>query len=150
MGLRIGKPEVLDDAICFVNRKNTPTAPIRFKLVLEIALPASHRAAPLAAVFHVAFRNCFLIDAVPDAAVHAVWESFNNTADGFSVNEAEMIAICQCLQEVLDFDRAAMAAETRRMFRLLDTDEVRTDSNAVCMHTCGYKCPRSLHSPSGG
>lgn len=76
-------------------------------------------------------RSC----AVPTEVVHGVWDAFNTTADGLSINEAECISICSCLQTLLGHDRGAVASATRRLFRLLDIDEVGApQQNSYCVY----------------
>jgi hypothetical protein len=58
--------------------------------------------------------------------VNALWESFNDVAEGFGLNQDEMAEICRVLQTSLEIHaRADMDQLSAALFGALDTDEVR-------------------------
>lgn len=58
--------------------------------------------------------------------MNALWESFNDVAEGFGLNQDEMAEICRALMPSLEVHaRADMDQLSIALFSALDTDEVR-------------------------
>ena len=57
------------------------------------------------------------------AAIEAMWDTFNNVADGFGINGQEFEEICAELGTELDVTAERMDELSRDMFRVFDTDE---------------------------
>ena len=57
------------------------------------------------------------------AAIEAMWDTFNNVADGFGINAQEFEEICAELGTELDVPKERMDELSREMFMAFDTDE---------------------------
>lgn len=82
-----------------------------------------------AAVVVVVFERVCLILCVYSASekdVNKLWETFNDVAEGFGLNQDEACEICRALQPALEIHaKAEMDQLTTALFTALDTDEVR-------------------------
>ena len=58
------------------------------------------------------------------AAIEAMWDTFNNVADGFGINCQEFQEVCCELGTELDIPKDRMDALSEEIFKALDTDEV--------------------------
>jgi hypothetical protein len=70
------------------------------------------------------------INAVSFAAIEAMWDTFNNVADGFGINCQEFQEICSELGTELDIPKDRMDALAEEVFKAFDTDEVL--QNMLC------------------
>lgn len=62
--------------------------------------------------------------------MNALWESFNDVAEGFGLSQDEMAEICRALQPSLEVHaRADMDQLSAALFSALDTDEVRPNAS---------------------
>lgn len=58
--------------------------------------------------------------------MNKLWETFNDVAEGFGLNQDETCEICRALQPTLEIHaKAEMDQLTTALFTALDTDEVR-------------------------
>jgi len=53
---------------------------------------------------------------VSPGAIEALWESFNDVADGFGINLCEMQMICQDLTAELELDRSMLNKKVEELF----------------------------------
>ncbi|EQC40263.1 hypothetical protein SDRG_02167 [Saprolegnia diclina VS20] len=61
---------------------------------------------------------------ISEKDVNKCWESFNDVAEGFGINKAEMIDICSPLQDTFEIKaKAEMERITALLFEAMDTDE---------------------------
>lgn len=57
--------------------------------------------------------------------VNKLWETFNDVAEGFGLNQDEASEVCRALQPALEIHaKAEMDQLTAALFTALDTDEV--------------------------
>ncbi len=56
-------------------------------------------------------------------AIEALWESFNDVADGFGIHLCEMQMICQDLASELDIGQPLLDKQVQTLFTKLDSDE---------------------------
>tara|TARA_B100000482_G_scaffold51867_2_gene34843 strand:+ start:1631 stop:2200 length:570 start_codon:yes stop_codon:yes gene_type:complete len=56
-------------------------------------------------------------------AIEAVWESFNDVADGFGISLGEMQLICQELTSELEIGRPLLDKQVEALFIRMDSDE---------------------------
>lgn len=62
--------------------------------------------------------------------VNALWEAFNDVAEGFGINKLETLDICAPLQDSFHIkSRGEMDTLSTQLFLALDTDTVRHTSN---------------------
>lgn len=61
---------------------------------------------------------------VPFAAIHSLWEAFNDVADGFGITLYEFQEICAELTSVLGVNRVKMDDKSEALFKVLDNDGV--------------------------
>ena len=60
---------------------------------------------------------------LPPGAINALWESFNDVADGFGISLCEMQLICQELTTELEISRSALNKHVQTLFNQIDSDE---------------------------
>ena len=60
---------------------------------------------------------------LPPGAINALWESFNDVADGFGISLCEMQLICQELTTELESSRSALNKHVQTLFNQIDSDE---------------------------
>jgi len=56
-------------------------------------------------------------------AIEAIWESFNDVADGFGISLCEMQLICQELTSELEVGRPLLDKQVQSLFARMDSDE---------------------------
>lgn len=58
--------------------------------------------------------------------VNKLWECFNDVAEGFGLNQDELVEICRSMQQTFEIHaRSEMDQLSGALFTALDTDEVR-------------------------
>lgn len=60
-------------------------------------------------------------------SVEAIWEAFNDLADGFGVSLYEFKEICAELADELGMNRAKIDEKSNSLFGILDDDKVKRD-----------------------
>ena len=128
MGQKVGKACYIDAAVPFLN--------------CELALRPRH----LCVHSHASVAP----PAVSFAAIEAMWDTFNNVADGFGINSQEFEEICFELGTELDVPKDRLDHFAREVYKAFDTDEVRvlslgavrTANTHACVAERFDRCPR--------
>jgi hypothetical protein len=67
----------------------------------------------------------FSLCSASERDVNKLWECFNDVAEGFGLNQDELVEICRSMQQTLEIHaRSEMDQLSSALFTALDTDEV--------------------------